>query len=310
LAVLYSIIVVNYNGGSKLVDCVDSVFRFTSDFELIVVDNGSLDSSVSDIEQRFPDSIIIKNSKNVGFSKANNAAIKRALGRWIVLLNPDTKVTRNWLDNLMKCADRASEIGIVMPKLLRMDGKTIDSTGHVFDFRTGFTYDRGSGETDVGQYDLVEEVASCPFACVAIKTEVILGIGLLDQRMVMYYEDVDYCIRARVAGWRALYCPNSVVLHFRSGVTPTSSNQVQKRAVAYRLRIILKCYERRDMVKYGALRIFRDIVSAFAGLKNNDPQYSLGYMRSPIWNLLNIPLVERRLVQSTRKVSDNTLFSE
>jgi GT2 family glycosyltransferase len=156
----------------------------------------------------------------------------------------------------------------------------------------------------------VEEVASCPFACVAIKTEVVLGIGLLDQRMVMYYEDVDYCIRARVAGWKALYCPNSVVLHVRSGVTPTSSNQVQKRAVAYRLRIILKCYERRDMVKYGALRILRDIASAFAGLKNNDPEYSLGYMRSPIWNLLNIPLVERRLVQSTRKVSDNTLFSE
>jgi GT2 family glycosyltransferase len=310
LAVVYSIIIVNYNGGSELVNCVDSVFNFTSDFELIVVDNGSRDNSISDIAQRYPDCTIIRNSKNVGFSNANNTAIKKAIGRWIILLNPDTRVSRNWLDNLMKCADRASEIGIVMPKLLRMDEKTLDSTGHVFDFRTGFTYDRGSGETDVGQYDLVEEVASCPFACVAIRTEVVLGIGLLDQRMVMYYEDVDYCIRARAAGWRVLYCPTSVVLHVRSGLTPNSSSRIQKWAVAYRLRIILKSYERRDMVKYGASRILRDIISALAGLKNNDPEYFLGYLRSPIWNVLNIPLVERRLVQSTRKVSDDTLFSE
>jgi GT2 family glycosyltransferase len=304
---VYSIIVVNYNGGSKLLDCIDSIFRFTPNLELIVVDNGSIDNSISIIAEAFPEVIIIRNSKNIGFARANNMAIKKARGRWIVLLNPDTKVTKNWLDNLLKCAESSSGIGIVTPKLLRMDGKTIDSAGHVFDFRTGFSYDRGSGETDKAQYDSAEEVASCPFACAAVRTEVISGIGLLDQKMFLYFEDLDYCIRARVAGWRVFYCPSSVVLHMRSGVTPANSKRIQRWAVAYRLRIILKCYNGRNAVKYGVLRMLRDVMSAFAGLKNNDPEYFLGYLRSPIWNVLHLPFKERKQLQSSRKIPDSLL---
>jgi GT2 family glycosyltransferase len=287
---------------------VESLFRFTRNFELIVIDNASKDGSASLIAQRFPKVNVVKNRANLGFAKASNIGIRMAAGRWVVLLNPDTEVTGGWLDNLMKSADSSKRIGIVTPKLLRPDGRTIDSTGLLFDFKTGRSKDRGSGEADIGQYDNQEQVPSCCFACTAIKREVFEGTGLLDEKMVLYFEDLDYCLRARVAGWNVLYTPKSVVLHERGGVTPRSATRAQKWAVAYRLRVMIKCYGTRNAIKYGMLRMIRDFVSSLAGVKNNDLEYFLGYLRSPIWNLLNLPVLERELVQSTRKVSDEELF--
>jgi GT2 family glycosyltransferase len=307
LTVSTSIIIVNFNGGSQLRACLESLYEFTSDFELIVVDNGSIDGSVEVASKDFPKAILIKNSKNLGFARANNIGIRRAQGQWIVLLNPDTKVTKNWLVALLQLARSSDDIGIVTPKLIRMDGKTIDSTGHRFDFETGYTLDRGSGEPDHGQYEEVEELASCCFACAAIRREVLQHIGLLDEKMILYFEDVDCSIRTRVAGWRVLYCPMSVVFHARGGVSPRSASPMQRRAIAYRLRIILKCYSASNVIRYGSLRVCRDLVATIAGIRNRDIQYSLSYLRSPIWNLSNPPVRERRLVQMTRKVSDDVL---
>jgi GT2 family glycosyltransferase len=258
---------------------------------------------------RFPEITLLKNEQNLGFAQANNQGLRKARGEWIVLLNPDTVVTHNWLDNLIRCAESSSKVGIITPKLLRPDGQTIDSTGHIFDFRTGYSSDRGNGETDVGQYDHEEEVPSCCFACAAIRREIFGEIGFLDEKMILYFEDVDYCIRARIAGWRVLYCPNSVVLHVRGGVSPRLSTRWGKRAVAYRLRIMLKCYSAPNAIKYGVMRIFRDFVSMAAGIKNNDTDYFLTYLRSPTWNLLNLPYYERKLVQLTRNVLDDALVT-
>jgi hypothetical protein len=106
-----------------------------------------------------------------------------------------------------------------------------------------------------------------------------------------------------------LYCPSSVVLHVRGGVSRKPSNRWGKRAVAYRLRIMLKCYNAPNAIKYGVMRILRDFISMAAGIKNNDTQYFLTYLRSPAWNMLNLPVCERRRVQSTRTVSDESLSS-
>jgi GT2 family glycosyltransferase len=287
----YSIIVVNYNGGALVLRCLESVFQHTSDFELILVDNDSSDQSALIAATRFPQITLLKNERNLGFAKANNLGLKRARGDWIVLLNPDTVVTRDWLDVLVKCAGSSTEVG------------------HVFDFRTGYSSDRGSGEPDLGQYDHEEEVPSCCFACAAIRREAFVRIGFLDEKMILYFEDVDYCIRARIAGLKVLYCPNSIVLHVRGGVSPKSSTRWGKRAVAYRLRIMLKCYSAPNAIKYGVMRIFRDFVSMAAGIKNNDTDYFLTYLRSPTWNLLNLPYYERKLVQLTRNVLDDALVT-
>jgi GT2 family glycosyltransferase len=288
--------------------CLDSVFQLTSNFELILVDNNSTDQSPVEAINRFPQIKLLKNDRNLGFAAANNRGIKISLGYWVVLLNPDTVVTSHWLENLESCGV-SSQVGIVGPKLLRLDGRTIDSAGLMFDFKTGLSYDRESGKPDVGQFDEVKIVPCVSFATVAIRREVLDTVGLLDEKMFLYFDDIDYSTRARIAGWRVLYCPNSVVLHARGGITPKSSNRAQRQAVAFRLRIMLKCYSPQNIMKYGLLRTFHDIISALAGLKNNDFEYFRGYLRSPFWNILNFPVVERRLVQTTRKVPDSAFFS-
>jgi GT2 family glycosyltransferase len=305
----YSIIIVNYNGGDLILKCLESVFQHTSNFELILVDNGSTDGSSRTASDHFPRIILLVNEGNLGFATANNLGVSKARGEWIVLLNPDTIVTHSWLETMVKSAESSTEVGIVTPKLLRPDGRTIDSTGHVFNFRTGYSSDRGNGEPDVGQYDDEEEVPSCCFACAAIRRSVFDRIGSLDEKMILYFEDVDYCIRTRIAGWKVLYCPRSVVLHVRGGVSPKKSTPWGKRAVAYRLRIMLKCYSARSVLKYATMRIVRDFVSMAAGIKNNDTDYFLTYFRSPTWNLMNLPCYERGLVQSTRMVPDGRLLN-
>ena len=301
----FSIVVVNYNGGSKLLECVDSVFRFTSDFELILVDNASSDNSIEPIAHKFPQTVIVKNSENLGVAAANNVGFGIAKGRWIVMLNPDTKVTQNWLENLVNCALLSDHVGITTPKLLHMDGKTINSTGHIFNFRMGFARDRGSGEIDQGQYDIPQEIASCCFACVAIKREVVNKVGLLDEKMFMYYEDVDYSVRARVAGWKLMYCPGSLVFHHGAGLTPPRRlKSLLRQSTPYRLRIMLKSYNLRDAVTYGIISVLK---SMGAGARKGDLDYFLSYARSPIWNLLNLPVAERRIVQRTRQISDTAL---
>jgi GT2 family glycosyltransferase len=304
----YSIIIVNFNGGPLIMKCLDSVFQHTSDFELILVDNNSTDQSAAEAIRRYPQITLLKNQRNLGFAAANNVGIGKSRGSWIVLLNPDTIATNGWVESLGRCS-AVSEIGIAGPKLLRMDGRTIDSTGIVFNFKSGLSYDRGSGETDLGQFDKPESVSCLSFACAAIRREVIDTVGLLDEKMVLYFDDIDYCVRALIAGWRVMYCPNSVVLHARGGVTPKSFTRAQRQAVAFRLRIMLKCYNLHNAMRYGFLRIANDVVSSIAGLKNNDFEYFRGYLRSPFWNLLNIPIGERKRVQSSRRIPDHAFFS-
>ncbi len=304
---VYSIIVVNRNGGSLLADCLNSVFRHTNNFELILVDNASSDGSFETVVKLFPRIAPVKNQVNLGFAKANNLGSRASRGDWIVLLNPDTRVTDGWLESLTSCARTRKNVGIVTPKLLRKDGKTIDSSGHSFDFQTALTADRGAGEHDHGQYEELQEIPSCSFACALIARKVFDEVGLLDERMMIYYEDVDLCLRGRIAGWRVLYCPRSVVYHSRGGLTPANFTSVQRKAVAYRLRIMLKCYDRKNAMVLGAARVIRDVVSSVAGIKNNDSAYSYGYFRSPFWNLFHLPIRERILAQHRRRVSDEEI---
>jgi GT2 family glycosyltransferase len=284
-----------------------SIFRYTNNFELILVDNASFDGSFENAVKLFPGIISVRNEENLGFAKANNLGIKVSQGEWIVLLNPDTRVTDGWLETLAVCARSGKNVGIVTPKLLRKDEKTIDSAGHSFDFRTALAGDRGAGESDYGQYEEMQEIPSCSFACALIARQVFHEVGFLDERMMIYYEDVDLCLRGRIAGWRVLYCPRSVVYHSRGGVTPVDFIGVQRQAVAYRLRIMLKCYGLRNAILFGTARSIRDVVSAVAGIKNNDLAYSYGYLRAPFWNLFHLPIRERILAQSRRMVSDEEI---
>jgi GT2 family glycosyltransferase len=226
-------------------------------------------------------------------------------------LNSDTVVTRNWLDALVVQAEKDPSIGLVAPKLLRSRNPPIlDSAGHSCQYETAVCKDRGQGELDNGQYDHITELPSCCFACALIKKQVLFHIGVLDEKMFLYFEDVDFSLRARIAGWRIVYCPDSVVYHIRGGSTRiTGQRKLWSRSRAYLLRIILKNYQTWPMLLYGSRRFVTEVIGMAAGAKNRDRDYAWGCAESILWNLVHFPARERVLVQRLRKVQDRAIFA-
>lgn len=306
-----SIVVVNYNGGPLLRDCIESVRLHTRDYEIVLIDNASTDASLR-LVKAGPDIRILRLARNFGFARANNIGIGASSSPYVVLLNSDTIVTSSWLESLLKMSEQSADIGLVTPKLLRANNHArIDSTGHIFQYETGKAVDRGYDELDKGQYEKPTDLHSCCFACVLVKRSVFDRIGVLDQKMFFYYEDVDFCIRARTAGWRVVYCPNSVVYHFRGGSTPpTNRKNLASFGRVYPTRVILKNYETKNMILYGGRSIIMDAMRILAGIGNFDVQYSRAYAKAIFWNLVHLPIAERLAVSRLRKVSDERLFKE
>ncbi len=306
-----SIIVVSCNAGSILSDCVESVRRYTRDYELILVDNVSTDDSLKRLRQG-PDLTLVRLSSNIGFARANNVGIGKSRGRYVVLLNPDTIVTEGWLDQLIDEADKSADIGIVAPKLLRPGNPPVlDSTGHVYHYRTGASVDRGRGERDTGRYDKATELPSCCFAAALIKREVLNRIGLLDPHLFTLYDDVDFGLRTRLAGWRVVLRPNSIVYHLRGGSTPGPvKDRFSKAGSAYQLHTILKIYQTRNAVLVGGGRVLIFLVRMVAGIKNGDAFYVREYFRAVVWTFTHLPLKERILSQRLRRIPDQLLVPD
>ncbi len=312
LRVESSIIVVNHNGGALVEQCVYSVFRNSSNFELILVDNNSTDGSRLRVAERFPEVTVVKNEKNIGFAGANNIGIMVSSGRYVVLLNSDTIVTSMWLERLVARAEQSPDIGMVTPKLLRPGNPPIiDSTGHLYQYQTGLAADRGYEQPDLCQYDQSTELPSCCFACALVKREIFRQVGMLDEKMFFGFEDVDFGIRTRIAGWRVVYCPESLVYHYRGGSTSGRHRRhVARRMSAYPLRILLKNYETKNMLLYGGREFLVDILRIIAGLKNRDWNYCGTYATIILWNLANLPLKERLSTQRLRMIPDSLLFTQ
>ncbi len=185
----------------------------------------------------------------------------------------------------------------------------LDSTVHSYQYQTGSCIGRENGQTDRSQYNSLTELLSCCFACALVKRSVFEHIGLLDENMFLYFEDVDFGLRARIAGFRVVYCPNCIVYHARGGSTPARlKKSLEDQSRRYRLRIILKNYQTRNMFRYGGRWLFTDLIRVVAGLKNRDWKYANWYTQAILWNLAHFPIRERILTQCLRKVSDESLF--
>ena len=205
-----SIIVLNWNGWKDTIECLKSLNKITySNYEIIIVDNGSTDESVKCLEKLKKIKLIL-NKENLGFAEGNNVAIRRVLKEnksdFILLLNNDTVVEKNFLTKLVKTAQKEKKIGIVGPKIYYHDKRNvIQSAGSKINLYLG-KFPRVKSEKNTA----VDFVIG---ACLLIKTEVIRKIGLLDKRYFLLFEDTDWCFRAQKAGYLVLYVPNSTIWH-------------------------------------------------------------------------------------------------
>jgi len=217
-----SVIVLNYNGKKYLDDCLSSLASQTySDFEVIVVDNGSTDGSHEYIKAQYPWAKVVRNKKNQGFAGGTNSGIRAAEGKLILTFNNDARADRRLLEYLHKpMAD--SKVGVCAAKMLLNDGR-INSAGICLS-RSGAAWDRGMFESDLGQYDAQEEVFGACAGAALYRKEMLDEIGLFDEDFFLYMEDVDLAFRARLAGWNCIYVPEAKVFHHHGGTAGAGSD--------------------------------------------------------------------------------------
>lgn len=224
-----SIVVVNLDRRERLRYCLSSIPRAVSmyPYELFVVDNGSRDGSAAMVQEDFADAILIENRTNLGFSRATNQALRQANGDYFLCLNNDTWLYPESLNRLVSFMEVHPEVGIVGGKILNPDG-SIQSSARSFPTLVNALFNRTSLLTRffpenrfsrrylLSDWDHAEvrEVDWVSGSFLAIRRHTCNQIGLLDEEFFLFCEDVDWCLRARRAGWKAVYLPEAVVIHY------------------------------------------------------------------------------------------------
>ena len=215
-----SIIILNWNGLEDTIECLESLKKITyPNYEVIIVDNGSEGNDAQVLRQRFGDFIhLIENDKNYGFAEGNNIGMRYAFQNlnpeYLLLLNNDTVVSPHFLTELVEVAKNDGDIGIVGPKICYYhEPQTINSAGGVLLRRIGQPFAIGLHRTDNGRYDILKEVDFIAGCALLIGTKVINRIGLLDPDYFAYAEDLDWCVRAKKAGYRIMFVPRAKIWH-------------------------------------------------------------------------------------------------
>jgi GT2 family glycosyltransferase len=226
------IIILNWRGLHHTLACLKSLDNVTYPHKrVIVVENGSGDRSAEEIRAAFPSVIVLEQHENYGFAKGNNIGIDYAKSQgmdYVLLLNNDVEVEPGFLNLLVGELERQENAGIAGPTIYYFDQPDILwSAGGGVDWKKGNTYMIGDGQRDQGQFGaLAREVEWITGCALLIKMEVIHSVGGLDERFFAYYEETEFCIRARRAGWTILHVPPARIWHKISLAAREASPQV------------------------------------------------------------------------------------
>ncbi len=235
-----SIIIVNFNAEMFLVECLDSIYAQTKQisFDIWVVDNNSIDASVSMIRRNYPLVNLIENKENPGFARANNDAIRKCTGDYVLLLNPDTLILENAIEKMVKFLDKNPRTGIAGCKVLNADGtlqlacrRSIPTPSVAFFRLTGlsrlFPNSKMMAEYNLTYLDTDKphEVDAVSGAFLMIRRKVIDNIGTLDERFFMYGEELDWCLRTKNAGWKVMYYPDAEIIHYKGECSKSNSRK-------------------------------------------------------------------------------------
>lgn len=259
---LVSILILSWNGKDDTVDCLESLRQIDyPNYKVILVDNGSSDGLAEIIHTNFSETIFIRNKENLGFAGGNNIGIRYALSQssdYVLLLNNDTIVHPSFLSKLVDIGEEYDEIGMLSP-IIYYDAPSdcLWFYRGEINWKNGFAY---HCELDDARkltehiYDS-EYLAGCSLL---VKRQVIESIGLLDQRFFAYYEDVDWCLRCKRAGWKITVVPSSIIWHKLS----SHQNSDYGTFLKYRNAILL-LWKHSDYIRF-VQRVRRHIYKALA----------------------------------------------
>ena len=320
---LISVITVNWNGKHLLGECLDSLFvQSFRDFEIIVVDNGSQDGSVEYIRERYTCVKVVHLTENQGYAGANNAGIGIASGKYLAFLNNDTKVDPDWLENLIKEADKNSpSIGMWACKIVSYENPgIIDNVGLIL-YPDGLARGKGRLERDSGQYDQQHE-ALFPSGCAGLyRKEMLDEIGLFDKNFFAYADDVDLGLRARLAGWGCVYVPAAKVYHKYSSSTSAYSPLKVFLVERNRIWVLLKNYPFELIMASPYFTLKRLMIHLYGALTGKgasarfSEQYSVlraaGILVKAWWSALSgLPNIvrQRRSFSKVRRIRRSELY--
>lgn len=310
-----AIIVLNWNGADDAIECTESLLDQTEPVDIILVDNASKPESVEELEayvttQKNPRITLLKNTVNSGYSGGNNFGFRYALEKnypLIGTLNPDAVADKNWCQELLGVLEEKNDVGISAGILARSDKKHTDSTG---DFYTtwGIPSPRGRDKLLSEAPQEGEYIFGATGGGFITRAEVLETIGLFDEKFFMYYEDVDFCFRAQLAGYRVYYTPLATAYHKISA----STNKVPGLAVKQTFKNLPLLFTKNVPLKlwYKILPrfsltyflIFGNAIARGAGIPALKGWFGSIALAPHAWK-------ERRRIQSTKKVDARYISS-
>ena len=303
-----SVIVVNWNGQRLLQDCLGSLARQTyTNREIILVDNGSTDSSIPYVKEKFPDVKIVELRENTGFTGGNAAGLKATDGHFVALVNNDTRVDDRWLENLVQPMRQDSKIGICASKILFDGGAEINSAGDgLTTAAVGFNRGLGAKST-LGDHP--EPVFGACGAGALYRRRMLDEIGFLDEDFFLYDEDTDLSFRAQLAGWKCVYAPDAVMYHKANA----TAGRLSDTHVYYHTRnlefVWIKNMPIGLMFRYAHHKIMQEVGSfCYLCLRHWKWRPFFKAKRDALWMLPRM-WKKRRAIQAGRRVSNSYLRS-
>lgn len=248
-------VIVNWNTCGYLRQCLQSLSaeaQSSSQAEVIVVDNASTDGSAEMVRQEFPWVKLVANSRNAGYAKGNNQGILLAEGRYVLLLNPDTVVPTGALGKLIAWMDSHPDVGAVGVRLLNPDGsvqpscRSFPEPAYLLYESLGLTllFPRsrrfGAYRMTWFRHDREMDVDQPMGSALAIRRETVEDVGLLDEEFPIFFNEVDWCYRARQKGWRIMFTPEVEIVHYGG----RSTSQVRLSAILESHRSLVRFYRK------------------------------------------------------------------
>lgn len=303
-----SIIIPHLNGKQHLDDCLQSLRRqIFTDFEVLLVDNGSSDGSQAYVCKQYPEVTVLELRQNRGFTGACNAGWAAAQGEIIILLNNDTEADPHWLAEIVAAFQCHPAVGIVASKIMLFDQRDHFHTAGDYVGVNGIPGNRGVWQQDIGQFEREELVFSACGGAAAYRRTLLDEIGFLDDDFFFSCEDVDMGWRANLAGWQVLYVPTAVVYHkLKATGGNVTASYYDGRNFLY---LIWKNYPTSLMRRHWRTLIkaqFTITQEALHHWRGEAARARLRGQLAGLWGVRKMWL-KRRQIQSLRRIDDETL---
>lgn len=304
-----AIVILNWNGRMYLERFLPSVIASTYPvLQVVIVDNASADDSVEYLQQNFPSVNVIRLPQNFGYARGYNEALKQVQADYYILLNSDVEVQPGWIEPVINLMEHDGSIAVCQPKIRMYDHKELfeyaGASGGWLDY-LGYPFARGRifdvCETDHGQYDAVEPVFWASGAAMFVRAKVYHELKGLDEFFFAHQEEIDFCWRVQLAGYKVYACPLSVVYHVGGGTLPKGNKR--KVFLNFRNNLIMLAKNLPTAQAWWKIpfRFVLDTVSAFKSLFEGQGVYFVAIFKAHIAFLAWIPGRRRKSVFPQRK---------